>query len=61
MRTDFDYDDCEFYEFVFGYDNSTDTYKVVALNSGGNDVRVITMGDNVWRTIKTFPEDTLAL
>jgi len=35
LRTDFSYDDWEFCSFVFGYDNSTDTYKVVALNSEG--------------------------
>jgi F-box interacting protein len=61
LGSDFDYDNGEFYEFVFGYDNSTDTYKVVALNSDGNDVRVFTLGDNVWRTIKSFPVDTLLL
>jgi F-box interacting protein len=50
--------------FGFGYDNSTDTYKVVVL-SFNKDVpsdlpvrpkaRVFTFGDNIWRDIKSFP------
>ncbi|XP_058739930.1 F-box/kelch-repeat protein At3g23880-like [Vicia villosa] len=47
------------YNFLFGYDNSTDTYKVVASRySGreqGSDVRILSMGDNVWRDIESFP------
>jgi F-box interacting protein len=41
--------------FVFGYDNSTNTYKVVAVNFSGSNVRVFSLGDNVWRTIQSFP------
>ncbi|RHN46121.1 putative F-box domain, galactose oxidase/kelch, beta-propeller, F-box associated interaction [Medicago truncatula] len=41
--------------FVFGYDSSTDTYKVVALSSTGNEMRVFSLGDNVWRYIQRFP------
>jgi len=43
--------------FTFGYDNSTDTYKMVLLSlRRDNDlmktaVRVFTLGDNVWRDI----------
>jgi F-box interacting protein len=40
---------------VFGYDNSTNTYKVVAVNFSGSNVRVFSLGDNVWRTIQSFP------
>jgi hypothetical protein len=49
--------------FVFGYDNSTDTYKVVVL-SFDEDVpsdlqvrptgRVFTFGDNIWRDIQSY-------
>jgi F-box interacting protein len=36
----------------FGYDNSTDTYKVVNLHRGA---RVFSLGDNAWRNIQSFP------
>ncbi|RHN46099.1 putative F-box associated interaction domain-containing protein [Medicago truncatula] len=39
-------------KFTFGYDNSTDTYKVVALEDAA--ARVFSLGDNVWRNIH-FP------
>ncbi|GAU18259.1 hypothetical protein TSUD_176010 [Trifolium subterraneum] len=49
-------------KFVFGYDNSTDTYKVVAVSQTDNNdpqsktkVRVFSLGDNIWRTIQGFP------
>jgi len=52
---------CSFH-FAFGYDNSTDTYKVVALRDGDGEakvkritVRVFSLGDNVWRDIENFP------
>lgn len=35
--------------FTFGYDNSTDTYKVVAFSS--KEVKVCSLRDNVWRNI----------
>jgi len=41
--------------FVFGYDSLTDTYNVVALSSTGNQVKVFSLGDNVWRYIQRFP------
>jgi F-box interacting protein len=41
--------------FVFGYDSSTETYKVVSLSSTGSQVRVFNLGDNVWRRIQRFP------
>jgi len=46
-------------KFAFGYDNSTDTYKVVVLclKRDGDlttATRVFTLGDNVWRYIN-FP------
>jgi F-box interacting protein len=44
-------------DFVFGYDNSTNTYKVVALHYDGIDgeVKVFSFGDNVWRNIQNLP------
>ncbi|CAJ2670124.1 unnamed protein product [Trifolium pratense] len=41
--------------FAFGYDNSTETYKIVAFHLMTNDVRVFCVGDNVWRNIQSFP------
>ncbi|XP_027186790.1 F-box/kelch-repeat protein At3g23880-like [Cicer arietinum] len=46
------------FNFKFGYDNSTDTYKVVAFHITNNltsTVRILTVGDNVWRDIESFP------
>lgn len=44
--------------FGFGYDNSSDTYKVVAVILGSKNiiVKVHSMGDNCWRKILSFPE-----
>jgi len=48
-------------KFAFGYDNSTDTYKMVLLCLKRDDelittaVQVFTLGDNVWRDIDCFP------
>jgi F-box interacting protein len=47
-----------FFAFAFGYDNSTNIYKVVALSYGGEIVRVFSFGDNIWRTIQSFPMNT---
>jgi F-box interacting protein len=50
-----------FFKFVFGYDNLTETYKVVSLGLKIEDilitssVRIFTLGDNVWRNIDCFP------
>ncbi|KAL5072686.1 hypothetical protein RYX36_011670 [Vicia faba] len=45
--------------FTFGCDESTDTFKVVAYRFIGDgftsDVRVFTIGENVWRKIESFP------
>ncbi|KAL5057548.1 hypothetical protein RYX36_029152 [Vicia faba] len=44
------------WNFVFGYDNTTDTYKVAGLNTANNrEVRVFSLGENDWRTIQSFP------
>ncbi|CAJ2670120.1 unnamed protein product [Trifolium pratense] len=43
------------WKFAFGYDNSTDTYKIVAFCLLTNEVRVFNFGDNVWRNIQSFP------
>ncbi|XP_004494051.1 F-box/kelch-repeat protein At3g23880-like [Cicer arietinum] len=44
------------FDFKFGYDNSTDTYKVLATDTYlTGTVRILTLGDNVWRDIESFP------
>ncbi|KEH23129.1 putative F-box domain, galactose oxidase, beta-propeller, F-box associated interaction [Medicago truncatula] len=40
---------------AFGFDNSTDTYKVVEFCQMSRDVRVFSLGDNIWRNIQSFP------
>ncbi|XP_058725750.1 F-box/kelch-repeat protein At3g23880-like [Vicia villosa] len=48
------YHDLNFlFKLSFGYDNLTDKYKVVAFRS--KQVRVFTIGDNVWRNVQIFP------
>jgi len=57
-------DQVKYGQFVFGYDNSTDTYKVVALHMGSNmttDVQVLSFGNNIWRNIQSFPLRLLQL
>jgi len=41
------------FKFSFGYDNLSGKYKVVAFRP--NDVRVFTLGYNVWTKIQCFP------
>ncbi|XP_058725745.1 F-box/kelch-repeat protein At3g23880-like [Vicia villosa] len=41
------------FNFSFGYDNLTHKYKVVAFRP--NKVAVLTLGDNVWKSIQSFP------
>ncbi|XP_045805641.1 F-box/kelch-repeat protein At3g23880-like [Trifolium pratense] len=53
------------FNFMFGYDDSTRTYKVVAYHiegedniaSGESEVKVLSVGDgdNCWRNIQSFP------
>lgn len=45
------------WRFVFCYDNSTDTYKVVSLHYLSNkpNVSIFSLADNVWRSIQSFP------
>ncbi|XP_058741536.1 F-box/kelch-repeat protein At3g06240-like [Vicia villosa] len=50
----------KYFNFTFGYDNSTETYKVVLLGSNLDHpetkiVKVFCLGDDVWRTIYGFP------
>jgi len=45
------------HNLTFGYVNSTDTYKVAYLVPNTNNVRVFSMGDNVWRNIQNSPVD----
>jgi len=45
-----------FWDFVFGYDNSTNTYKVVVFDYDiDGEVKVFSFGDNVWRNIQNLP------
>jgi len=46
-------DDYTGYQVAFGYDNSTDTYKVVYFYK--QTARVFSLGDNVWRNIESLP------
>ncbi|XP_019419487.1 PREDICTED: F-box/kelch-repeat protein At3g23880-like [Lupinus angustifolius] len=43
--------------YGFGYDNSSDTYKVAVISLGSENtvVEVLSMGDNRWRKILSFP------
>ncbi|XP_058741152.1 F-box/kelch-repeat protein At3g23880-like [Vicia villosa] len=44
----------KYYKFTFGYDKSTETYKVVVFGSNlkeKNIVKILSLGDNVWRSI----------
>jgi len=58
-------DDVKYGQFVFGYDDSTDTYKVVAFRMGSSnmttEVTVLSFGNNVWRNIQSFPVRLLQL
>jgi len=46
-------DDFTGYQVAFGYDNSTDTYKVVYFYK--KTARVFSLGDNIWRNIESLP------
>ncbi|XP_058754634.1 F-box/kelch-repeat protein At3g23880-like [Vicia villosa] len=54
-----------YYQFNFGFDDSTGTYKVVASCYNKRElkskVRILTFGDSVWRDIGSFPVDPLNL
>ncbi|CAJ2669685.1 unnamed protein product [Trifolium pratense] len=45
----------------FGYDNSTGTYKIVSLCQMRKEVRVLRIGDNVWRSILCFPDAQVSI
>ncbi|AES80285.2 F-box/kelch-repeat protein At3g23880 [Medicago truncatula] len=51
--------------FAFGCDDSTDIYKVVAFrylrDQLKSEVRVLNLGDDVWRNIESFPLTPLCL
>jgi len=61
VKFDFDYedDDLRSYNYSFGYDNSKGTHKVVASHlrglEKGAEVKVFSLGENVWRYIQDFP------
>ncbi|XP_058761576.1 F-box/kelch-repeat protein At3g23880-like [Vicia villosa] len=42
-----------YFRFAFGYDKSTDTYKVVAFCP--KEVKIFSFRDNVWKNIQHFP------
>jgi len=44
------------YMFGFGYDSLTDTYKVVNVCQKNREVRVFSLGDNIWKDIPSFPD-----
>ncbi|KAL5059114.1 hypothetical protein RYX36_030718 [Vicia faba] len=46
------YDYLRFSMFSFGYDNSTDTYKILYM--GPNKVEIFSYGGNVWKLIQLF-------
>ncbi|XP_050912078.1 F-box/kelch-repeat protein At3g23880 [Lathyrus oleraceus] len=54
----------DYFNFTFGYDNSTDTYKIFAstyiTRELRSDVRILSLSDDVWRDIQTFPVDPLS-
>ncbi|RHN47034.1 putative F-box domain-containing protein [Medicago truncatula] len=56
---DFDFSGSDHSGFMFGCDDSTDIYKVVAFSYSHahlkNDVRVLNFGDDRWRNIESFP------
>ncbi|XP_058741499.1 F-box/kelch-repeat protein At3g23880-like [Vicia villosa] len=41
--------------FAFGYDISSNIYKIVAFHPSKNEVRVFNLEDNIWRNIQSFP------
>jgi hypothetical protein len=49
------------WNYGFGYDNSTGTYKIVSLCLLSKEVRVLSIGDNVWRNIQSFPDTHLII
>ncbi|CAL5192231.1 unnamed protein product [Lathyrus oleraceus] len=48
-----------YYKFVFGCDNSTGTYKIMASRYNRREMRsharILNLGDDVWRDIESFP------
>ncbi|XP_024626772.1 F-box/kelch-repeat protein At3g23880 [Medicago truncatula] len=53
------------FNFKFGFDNSTDTYKVLAFRynrlKGNRNIKILGSGDHVWRDIAFFPVVPLRL
>ncbi|XP_004514290.1 F-box/kelch-repeat protein At3g06240-like [Cicer arietinum] len=54
------------YKFSFGYDNSTNTYKVVSLifssrSINTTEAQILSLDDDVWRDIPNFPGYPLQL
>ncbi|KAI5428567.1 F-box/kelch-repeat protein At3g23880 [Lathyrus oleraceus] len=54
-----------YFKFNFGYDDSTGTYKAVASRYNKRElrsnVRILSLGDDVWRDIGSFPVDPMYL
>ncbi|XP_057432918.1 F-box/kelch-repeat protein At3g23880-like [Lotus japonicus] len=47
------------FKLTFGYHNSTDTFKVVLFDFKRAQVRVFTLGSNLWRDIQNLPQSTI--
>ncbi|XP_058761558.1 F-box/kelch-repeat protein At3g06240-like [Vicia villosa] len=47
--------DGRLYNLTFGYDSSSNTYKLVHFINLTTEVRVLNLGDNVWRNIQNSP------
>ncbi|XP_058754648.1 F-box/kelch-repeat protein At3g23880-like [Vicia villosa] len=51
------------FDFTFGYDKSTGNYKIFAsryiMRERRSEVRILCLGDDVWRDIQTFPVEPL--
>ncbi|XP_058741558.1 F-box/kelch-repeat protein At3g06240-like [Vicia villosa] len=47
--------DARLYNLTFGYDSSRNTYKLVHFINRTTEVKVLNLGDNVWRNIPNSP------
>ncbi|KAK2427632.1 F-box/kelch-repeat protein [Trifolium repens] len=48
-------DNCYHWRYAFGYDNSTETYKIVVFNRQSYEVRVFNFGGSIWKNIQSLP------
>ncbi|XP_045809916.1 F-box/kelch-repeat protein At3g23880-like [Trifolium pratense] len=55
-------ENCFKWRVAFGYDNSTETYKIVVFNPESYEVSVFNFGgNNIWKNIQSFPVVLLPL